>query len=168
MRLDAPQQRCERHAARPDLIDERRQGERHAFAGNNDPAWFLRKVLWPRKPRWIVIVRAHDGNGPGRCACLGLRAPARCLTVSRGTFEADYRGASLKLGVVRRHGAGQSPGAASALHMTASVRAAAQQPHYCHKGAGLKPLFGGTDLEALDESPILKDTTRSCFVSPTN
>jgi hypothetical protein len=52
--------------------------------------------------------------------------------------------------------------------MTASVRATAQQPDHCREGAGLKPLFGGTDLEALDESAILKDTARSCFVSPTN
>ena len=37
---------------------------------------------------------------------MGLRAPARCLTVSRGTLETDSRGASLKLTVVRRNEAG--------------------------------------------------------------
>ena len=37
-----------------------------------------------------------------------LRAPARCTTVPQGASEASYRGASLKLAVVRRNGACQS------------------------------------------------------------
>ncbi len=43
----------------------------------------------------------------------GLRAPARCLTVPRGTAEASNQGASLELSVVRKnradHGVSQSP-----------------------------------------------------------
>jgi hypothetical protein len=46
------------------------------------------------------------GNGPGRCATWGLRAPARCITVPRGATEASRRGARLKLTVVRRNRAG--------------------------------------------------------------
>jgi putative transposase len=50
---------------------------------------------------------AYDGNGPWRCACSEVRAPARCLTVPQGTFEASSLGVRLKLAVVRRSGAGQ-------------------------------------------------------------
>jgi hypothetical protein len=53
---------------------------------------------------------ANDGNGPGRCACLGLRAPARCLTVPQGTTDASNKGASLKLNVVRKNRAGHLNG----------------------------------------------------------
>ena len=45
-------------------------------------------------------------NGPGRCGKSGLRAPARCSTVSSGTNAAS-RGSRLKLTVVRRIEAGQ-------------------------------------------------------------
>jgi putative transposase len=41
------------------------------------------------------------GNGPGRCAAWGLRAPARCITVPQGTFEGTREASRLKLKLVR-------------------------------------------------------------------
>lgn len=50
---------------------------------------------------------AYNGNGRGRYACLGLRAPISCLTVPQGTSEASSRGDRLKLAVVLKNAAGQ-------------------------------------------------------------
>ena len=49
-------------------------------------------------------------NGPGRCAIWGLRAPARCISVLRGTFKRQGDAGSLKLTVVRRIRAGRQAG----------------------------------------------------------
>ena len=93
----------------------------------DDRGWFMR--AWcarefadqgidftPRQANLIRSVRA--GNGPGRCGDGGLRAPARCVTVPRGTTETSSRGARLKLTVVRRNRAGQSDPTASWLVRT--------------------------------------------------
>ncbi len=41
------------------------------------------------------------GNGLGRCGVWGLRAPARCITVPRGTYRGTKEASNLKLKLVR-------------------------------------------------------------------
>ena len=54
-----------------------------------------------RENRQLKLERS-SGNGPDRCGMWGLRAPARCSTVPRGTSKGRNQGGRLKLKMVRK------------------------------------------------------------------